>query len=321
MTDAYRESLIILPTVRCRYRCKFCAYHNDCANITDKIPSVPFLARETEKRMQARASAIRKNNEVYIVNSGSFLDERKIPKEYNIWLADFLSGKNLRLILECRADSSLNHYKSDILRLRNVTKSLTFGIGVEAYREDMGNETFRRLAKGITSEQCVEQAQKLHEYQCNVKSYCLIAPPWLGGLSFLREGYRRSMDWLIETAFLTAKFAARNMKSDILGISPFFPYRGTNAPIPEDWMPVSATESAEVANQLRQVLSGIRIDYTSRQIHLAFGNFFRLRGLKKPVDARNSEQVLETRENVAEICRKVFGVRGNISRQTASQRR
>ena len=102
------------------------------------------------------------------------------------------------------------------------------------------------------------------------------------------------------------------MDAGRIGLSPFFPYKGLL--IPDNWFPISATESAEVANQMRQVFPGIKIDYTSRQIHFAFGNFFKIKNKEKPIDAKDREQVLRGREHVAEICKKVLGKRGKISK-------
>jgi hypothetical protein len=312
MADAYRSSMMILSTKRCPHRCKFCPYHGDKEHITEKRPSVKALAKETRDFCRGN-EAVERNNELYIVNSGSILDERQIPREYLSWLAGFLDGKGLDLVLECRADSKLEECAAEIEELRDAANSLTFAIGVEAKRDDMGDELFKRLRKGITTKQCIEQAQRFHDLGCMVKAYTIIAPPWLGGPSFLKKGYRKSIDWLIETAFHTTKFEVDDMKVEIIGISPFFPYKHTNEKIPEDWCPISATESAEVANQLRQVTDA-RIDFTSRQIHFPYGNFWLRRGEKKPVDANDHAGVLKARENVARICKRVFGKRGEISR-------
>ncbi len=310
------SDILILGAPRCPHRCKFCSYHTDTQHVTQERQSAEALARETMDFFNEREDVIRKNGEIYIINSGSLLDEKQIPREYISWLAGFLERKNLRLIAECRADSKLEDYSHEISALVETTLDVTFALGVEAYRSDLENRNalFRRLGKGITDAQCIEEAQKLHEMGCKVKAYLIIAPPWLGGPSYLEEGYRKSIDWLIETAFQTAEFAAYKMDADIIGTTPFFPYKGTNAPIPEDWAPVSATEAVEVANQLRQVLPETKISYSSRNIHLAFGNFFKSKGIEKPVNAHNPEEVLEARENVARICENVFGMRGEISK-------
>lgn len=316
MTDKYRNSMLVLSTKKCPHKCRFCAYHMDKDHILDRRPTVSQLTRETETFFQKKIKDIRKNKEIYIVNSGSFLDERQIPREYLLWLADFLKDKNLGLVLDCRADSKADNYIDEINTLLASVNSLTFAIGLEAYRDDIGDIIFKKLGKGITREQCIAQANYLHNLGCKVKAYVIIALPWLNGPSYLKEGYRKSMDWHIETAYKTVEFAIKEMNVDRIGISPFFPYQGTNSKIPDDWAPISATESYEIKNQLRQVLPDTQIDFSSRQIHFAFGNFFRNRGLPKPINANNHNQVLQARENVAKICKKVFGTRGGISKRS-----
>jgi len=315
MADKYRNSLLILSTKRCPYRCRFCAYHMDKKHILSKRPTVLQLANETKNFFEKKIKSIKKNKEIYIVNSGSFLDERQIPKGYIYWLANFLKDKDLSLALDCRADSRVNDYIDEIKMLNRIVNSLTFSIGVEAYREDIGDSIFKKLRKGISKEQCIRQAVYLHNLGCKVKVYVIIALPWLDGPSYLKEGYRKNMDWQIETAFKTVKFAIEEMRADRIGLSPFFPYRGTNSAVPDDWVPISAIESYEIRNQLGQIFPNIQIDFTSRQIHFAFGNFFRNRGLSKPINTDDYTEVLKARENVARICKKVFGVRGEINRK------
>jgi len=315
MTGKYRDSLLILSTKRCSHRCRFCAYHMDKDHVLDKRPSVVQLARETEIFFQNKIKDIAKNKEIYIVNSGSFLDEKQIPREYIFWLADFLKGKNLDLVLDCRADSKVDNYVDEINALLASANSLTFAVGLEAYRDDIGNTIFKKLGKGITREQCIDQANYLHNLGCSVKAYVIIALPWLNGPSYLKEGYRKSTDWHIETAFKTVEFAIQEMRVDRIGISPFFPYRGTNSKIPDDWAPISATESYEIRNQLRQILPNIQIDFTSRQIHFAFGNFFRNNQLPKPINVNNYNQIIQVRKNIAQICESIFGKKGAISKR------
>lgn len=315
MTDRYRSTLLILSTTRCPHRCRFCAYHMDKDHVLDRRPTVSQLAHETKIFFQNKAKDIAENKEIYIVNSGSFLDERQMPREYLFWLADFLKDKNLGLVLDCRADSRADNYIDEINTLLASANSLTFAIGLEAYRDDVGDTIFKKLGKGITREQCINQANYLHNLGCKIKAYVIIALPWLNGPSYLKEGYRKSMDWHIETAFKTVEFAIKKMSADRIGLSPFFPYQGTNSKIPDDWAPISNTESYEIRNQLRQIFPNIQIDFTSRQIHFAFGNFFRNKGLPKPINANNHSQVFQTRENVARICEKVFGIREEISRR------
>lgn len=315
MADAYRSSLMVLPSARCVKRCKFCAYHADNGSISPEVPGLETLAEATERFFEEHGDAISRNGEIYIVNSGSILEERQTPREYLTWLGGFLAGKDLRLVLECRADSDVDSYLSEIEFLLGRTEGLTFGIGVEAYRPDLPDDNllFRRLGKGITEEQCLSQAGKLHGLGCQVKGYAIIAPPWLGGPSYLEEGYRASMDWLIETAFMTADFIFNGMEAEILGLSPFFPYKATNAPVPEDWAPISATEAAEVAHQVKQLFPEKRVDFTSRSIHFPHGNFFKGKGLPTPIDPASWEAVSAARENVADIAEAVFGRRGETS--------
>ncbi len=314
MADAYRSSMLILSTTRCANRCKFCAYHKDVSHITAETPSVEALAKETRNFYKTARNAIDKTKEIYIVNSGSFFDERQIPDGYHDWLAGFLDGKGLDLVVESRADSDLERNARSIEALKAVTGSMAVAMGLEAYRPDLGDKSFQLLTKGIRAEQLVEQSDWIHAHGCDVKAYMIIALPWMPGPS-LKEGYRKMMDWHIETAFLTAKFAFEEMKVDILGVSPFFPYRGTNARIPEGHPPISVTEAAEIAHQLRQLFPEKRFDYTGRQVHLKHGDFFHRLGLPTPFNARNEPQVRAVRENVAAICERTLGMRGEISEQ------
>lgn len=320
MADAYRSSMLILSTTRCANRCKFCAYHRDASHVTAKTPSVEALATETRKFYKVARDAISKTGEIYIANSGSFFDERQIPKGYRDWLAGFLDGKGLDLVVESRADSDLERNVKSIEALRAVTGSMTVAMGLEAYRPDLGDKSFQLLAKGILADQLVKQSEWIHDHGCDVKAYMIIALPWMPSPS-LGEGYRKMMDWHIETAFLTAKFAFEEMKVDTLGVSPFFPYRGTNAMIPESHPPISATEAAEVAHQLRQLFPEKRFDYTSRQVHLKHGDFFHRLGLPTPFNARDGAQVRAVRENVAEICERTLKKRGKISEQFVKSKR
>lgn len=294
----YKESMMVLTTVPCPQHCVFCPYENDNDHIVSRVPTTESMIAQTEEFL-ATNEAVEKNGELYIVNSGSFFSGQT-RKGYMRWLANRIESSGLGLVVDARADNKLKNYEQEIIALAKASP-LTIAVGLEI----ADDEHLTKLNKGCNLQQYVSIAEQIQSLGADVKAYILVDPPSITG-----ETYRESIDMALKKGFETAHFAIEEMQATRLGISPFFPYKGLS--IPESWFPISTTEVAEVANQLTQVTNCL-VDYTSRQIHLAHGNFFRNKGLNKPFDVKDKDERLAVRQNVADICEQVFGRQGDIS--------
>jgi len=265
------------------------------------------MIAETEQFIEKARVSIEQNNELYIVNSGSFFSPQ-IPREYMTWLAEKIKNNKWALKVDSRADSKFRRYSGEIGLLVDASRTFTVAMGLEV----ADDEVLARLDKRCNLEQYVSAAKTLREMGAGTKSYILLGPPALYPEGHAQEPYRESIDHALKMGFKTAKFAVEDMGSSVLGLSPFFPYKELR--LTEDWWPVSTTEAAETANQLRQVYSDVKVDFTNRQIHLWWGNFFKRKGLPKPINHNDPESITLARENVALICESVIGRRGRISK-------
>jgi radical SAM superfamily enzyme YgiQ (UPF0313 family) len=222
------------------------------------------------------------------------------------WLAQRIKGSGWDLVVECRADSRLERYEREIAALVGASRRMTIAIGLEV----ADDEVLRRLNKRCTLGQYAAIAERIRSLGAEVKAYILINPPGLLPPEEARRPYKESIDSAIRKAFQTADFAVDTMRCTTLGLSPFYPYKGLR--LTDNWWPISTTEAAEVANQLRQVYPA-EVDFTNRQIHMWWGDYFRRKKIAKPIDYSRPESVMAARENVARICEETIGRRGGIS--------
>ena len=300
----YRSSMMILRTIKCPFSCMFCGYHNDIQNITSEVPSPEEMLLQTLAFIEKKKEAVEKNKELYIVNSGSFFSHQ-VPRQYMHSLSEFLKEKDWGLIVDSRADSRLGDYAGEISELVSAVPKLTIALGLEIADDDV----LKRLKKGCALDQYLQASKRIRSLGAALKSYVLIAPPLIGEPPYKGRAYA---DLAIEKTFSTVKFAVEEMGSERIGISPCFPYKGTE--LRKDffnegiWVPMSPTECAEIVNQLKQVYPKAAFDYTSRQIHFPY-----YQRAENPINTKDPKQVLSARENVAEISKKVLGTRGDIS--------
>ncbi len=115
--------------------------------------------------------------------SGSFLDDAQFPKEFRKYLVKKCKEKGIKhLQIESRpefiTDEKLEEFKG---------LDLTVAIGLEV----ADNEALKRIAKGMTVEDFIEAANKVHKHGFKVKAYVLVNLP----VPKARELFNKTMEF------------------------------------------------------------------------------------------------------------------------------
>ena len=180
--DIYRDfsigkSLtIILRTEGCYYAkeggCLMCAYLMDSSpekitakNIINQFNYAIEKYREDIKDLD--------NFSIKIFTSGSFLDDREVPKEAREYIFKKLSEfDNLKEIaIESRPEFITEDKLEEIRNYLNI--NVEIGVGIESFNEEIREKA---INKGITNEQIINVIELAKIYNIGIKAYLLIKP-------------------------------------------------------------------------------------------------------------------------------------------------
>jgi len=167
--DAY---VMILRTQGCSWSlasgCTMCGYANDSMR-------TPIPLEQLQQQLDTAVSSYNKEPVVKIFNSGSFFDEKELPKKLRTKLLLSLKDEAEKIVVESRPEYVTEKTLKECKELIGDTQ-LEVGIGLET-----ANDTIREYAinKGFTFKDYVNATKRCHEEGCRVKTYLLIKPLFL----------------------------------------------------------------------------------------------------------------------------------------------
>jgi hypothetical protein len=169
---------LILNFGRCSHgTCIFCGY----GRIRGPTPNETEINRCFDDFFRAL-----EEDEVKIFGSGSFLDERQIPRESRLYFIKKCREKKLeRITIESRPEYITEDSLSDFAKLK-----ITVAIGLES----ADNELLKKLNKGFTKEDFESAAKRIHDAGHLVRAYLLANPPYAKDI---RKSLHESVDYAL----------------------------------------------------------------------------------------------------------------------------
>ncbi len=173
----------VLPSVTAIIRSGGCSW-NRCLMCQYRHERIPTKSREElSSFMRDQAGALLEkvketdNPLVKLYTSGSFFDEKEVPKEIRTEIAKIVAGRTF--IVECRADYiNGDDIAEFIAQMNNIHENsrLFVAIGLET-SSDLIRE--KCIDKGITFKTYTEKTEEIHKAGGFVKTYLLHKPPFL----------------------------------------------------------------------------------------------------------------------------------------------
>ena len=197
--DIYRDfkigkSLtIILRTEGCYYAkeggCLMCSYLMDSSpekltaeNIINQFNYAIEKYKDDLKNLR--------DFSVKIFTSGSFLDDREVPKEARIHIYKELSSfDNLKeLAIESRPEFITENRLSEI---RNyLSTNVEIGVGIESFNDEVREKA---INKGITTEEIIKAVELSKNYDIGIKAYLLIKPLFISEKEAILDSIRSAI--------------------------------------------------------------------------------------------------------------------------------
>ncbi|HLF06384.1 MAG TPA: archaeosine biosynthesis radical SAM protein RaSEA [Thermoplasmata archaeon] len=201
--ERIQAMVAILKTRGCAWDlaggCTMCSY-------TNQSHRGKFDQADLEAQVDRLAANYQGEKVVKIYTSGSFLDEREVPKAVrDIVLAKVGAAK--KLIVEARADVTPEHVLEDLAAQAPQTE---IALGLESASQTILDES---VNKGGRVEDFVDAAKRIHARGLRVKAYVMLKPPFLSERMALAD------------AASTLEFAAPH--SDTLSLNPVNIHKGS----------------------------------------------------------------------------------------------
>ena len=197
---------VILRTKGCHWwwssGCTFCGYFNDTR---DDVSSANLHAQWEQAKSQYNDFAEQKVVKIY--TSGSLLEDREIPLDFQETVLRDCHNLNKELIVESRCEQ-LSEKK--LAWATSINPSFTVAIGLEAYDD----EVLRfHVNKGFTTKAWERAVNNLQKFDLRVKTYLMFKPPFMSENDALEHGIK----WIADVA----------NKSDEISVNPMNVQRGT----------------------------------------------------------------------------------------------
>lgn len=163
VVDAF---VMILRTKGCSWAqdcgCSMCGYTNDASQ--DDVKEEDLLSQYENVMKNYSQEKI-----VKVFTSGSFLDEKEVPKSAGEKILDDLTGKTEKIIVESRPE---------FVTVENVKgkKKIEVAIGLESASDFILENS---INKGFTLSDYIKAVNILKEQKIGIKTYLLIKPPFL----------------------------------------------------------------------------------------------------------------------------------------------
>jgi radical SAM enzyme (TIGR01210 family) len=180
--DIYRDfsigkSLtIILRTEGCYYAkeggCLMCSYLMDSSPEKITAENIINQFNYAIEKYKEKINNL-KDFSVKIFTSGSFLDDREVPKEARDYIFKKLSEfDNLKEVaIESRPEFIDEDKLNEIRKYLDV--NVEIGVGIESFNEEIREKA---INKGITNEQIIRVIELAKNYNVGIKAYLLIKP-------------------------------------------------------------------------------------------------------------------------------------------------
>lgn len=124
-----------------------------------------------------------------VFNSGSFLDERQIPRAFRSYLVRKCEQTGVReLVIETRGEYLTKEFVED---MKSDKVKVTIGYGLEVADDEM----LKKLKKGATVKDFLEASEFLHKNGFGMRAYVLVNAPYT-----TRESLRKTMKTALEHA-------------------------------------------------------------------------------------------------------------------------
>ena len=192
--DIVDSLVIILRTRGCYWAsvsgCSMCGYYNDT---NPEITSEDLL-----KQLEYAKSKYSGEKMIKIYTSGSFLDDREVPKEIQRAFIENFDGVE-RIIIETRPEFVTDKKIKFLKEYENVMVAL----GLESANDET---LLYRINKGFTVSNYIKAAEKLNQNDIPVKTYVLLKPPFM------------SERMAVEEAISTVNFASNY--SEVVSVNP-----------------------------------------------------------------------------------------------------
>jgi len=141
------------------------------------------------KRMIDELFRTEKFDRLKVFNSGSFLDERQIPRAFRSYLVRKCEQHGVKdLVVESRGEYLTQQFADD---MKSDKVKVTIGYGLEVADDEM----LKKLQKGTTTEGFVKAAKFLHDNGFGMRAYVLVNAPYT-----TRESLRKTVTVSMEHA-------------------------------------------------------------------------------------------------------------------------
>lgn len=178
-----KEFTIILRSKGCswgsseRGGCSMCGYYLDAIN---EEVSTTQLINQFDYAYNNKINEIEQDPHNYnlkIYNSGSFLDEKEIPKEVRNYIFEKIASieKFKEVTIESRLEYITSETLEEILEFFKK-KYIEIAIGLETVDDYIRNNF---INKGVLFEDFKNVLKRCKEYDIGVKAYLLLKPPFL----------------------------------------------------------------------------------------------------------------------------------------------
>ncbi len=167
-----QAATIILRTKGCHWwwssGCTFCGYFNDTR---DDITNEDLLNQWNFSR--EKLNDFNEIQMIKIYTSGSLLEDREIPIEFQQFILSETNRLNKHLVIESRTEQLTSEKLSWAIK---YNPNFTVAIGLEAYDD----EVLRfHVNKGFTIKSWHKAVNQLKKHNLRIKSYLMFKPPFM----------------------------------------------------------------------------------------------------------------------------------------------
>ncbi|MFH0830108.1 MAG: DUF5591 domain-containing protein [Candidatus Aenigmatarchaeota archaeon] len=175
------DKVIYLNSGKCGWgKCIFCGWGAK----ESRVKSIHEL-----KRMLDEIFLTEKFDRLKIFNSGSFLDERQVPRAFRSYVVRKCEAAGVKeLVVESRGEYFTKEFVDD---MKSDRVKVSIGYGLEVADDEM----LKKLQKGTTAADFVKASDFLHKNGFQMRAYVMVNAPYTD-----RESLRRTMKTAMEHA-------------------------------------------------------------------------------------------------------------------------
>ena len=167
-----KAATVILRTKGCHWwwssGCTFCGYFNDTR---DDITNEDLLNQWNYSK--EKLNNFEEVEMIKIYTSGSLLEDREIPLEFQEFVLSETNKLNKHLVIESRTEQLTSEKLSWAIK---YNPNFTVAIGLEAYDDEV---LHFHINKGFTLKSWHKAVEQLKKFDLRVKSYLMFKPPFM----------------------------------------------------------------------------------------------------------------------------------------------